>query len=97
MSVLPHRRSQGSQIPRAAPTTESLFGGAHGEAGAVLVGVNGTVVALDPAVTTASAPIPPNGDTLSDVVYRNGKWIAVGRRGARDLGALRSASAAGGN
>jgi hypothetical protein len=75
-----------------APTTESLLGGAHGTDGAVLVGVNGTVVRLDPAATAASTPLPPNGDTLSDVTFRDGRWIAVGRRGARDLGTL-----AGGN
>lgn len=73
-----------------APTTESLFGGAFSDTGAVLVGVNGTVVKLDAAVTAASTPLPPNGDTLSDVVFRDGRWIAVGRRGARDLGTLAS-------
>jgi photosystem II stability/assembly factor-like uncharacterized protein len=80
-----------------APTTESLLGGAHGADGAVLIGVNGTVVKLDAAATAASTPIPPNGDTLSDVTFRDGRWIAVGRRGARDLGELASTAAAGAN
>lgn len=81
----------------AAPTTESLLGGRAGEAGSVLVGVNGTVVWLDAAATTATAPIPPNGDTLGDVMLRNGRWIAVGRRGPRDLGNLAATAATGGN
>ena len=72
------------------PTTESLFGGAHGDAGSVLVGVNGTVVKLDAGATQATTPIPPDGDTLADVTFRNGNWLAVGRRGARALGTLAS-------
>lgn len=72
----------------ATPTRESLFGGARSDAGAVLVGVNGTVVKLDAAATAASTPRAPDGDTLADVIFRNGHWLAVGRRGATDLGAL---------
>ena len=72
----------------ATPTRESLFGGARNDAGAVLVGVNGTVVKLDAAATAASTPRPPNGETLADVIHRDGRWLAVGRRGAIDLGAL---------
>ncbi|HUR39673.1 MAG TPA: YCF48-related protein [Verrucomicrobiae bacterium] len=70
------------------PTKESLFGGARGEAATLLVGVNGTVVKVDPAATAATTPRPPDGDTLGEVVFLNGRWVAVGRRGAIDLGAL---------
>lgn len=72
----------------ATPTRESLFGGARSAAGTVLVGVNGTIVKLDPAATASSTPRPPNGETLADVIFRNGRWLAVGRRGATDLGNL---------
>ena len=71
-----------------APTTESLFGSARGPGGTVLVGVNGTVVQRDAAATRATTPLPPDGETLSDVSFGDGRWLAVGRRGARDLGAL---------
>lgn len=71
-----------------APTRESLFGGARGEPGIVLVGVNGTVVKLDPGATEATTPRPPDGDTLGDVLFRDGRWVAVGRRGPIDLGAF---------
>jgi hypothetical protein len=81
----------------AAPTTESLLGGRAGETGSVLVGVNGTVVWLDAAATTATTPIPPNGDTLADVLLRDGRWMAVGRRGPRDLGGLAATAGTGGN
>jgi photosystem II stability/assembly factor-like uncharacterized protein len=72
-----------------APTHESLFGAASSEAGIVLVGVNGTVVRLDPAAARASTPRPPDGETFADVTVRNGRWLAAGRRGARDLGELK--------
>lgn len=71
-----------------APTRESLFGGARGESGIVLVGVNGTVVKLDAGATAAGTPRPPDGGTLGDVLFRDGRWVAVGRRGPIDLGAL---------
>ena len=70
----------------ATPTTESLFGAARSDAAVVLVGVNGTVVRLDAGATAATTPRPPNGDTLADVTFRNGHWLAVGRRGPIDLG-----------
>jgi photosystem II stability/assembly factor-like uncharacterized protein len=74
--------------PIERPTLESLFGGASDGAGALLVGVNGVVVRVDPARGTAT--LVPTGATesLNDLVARDGRWIAVGRRGAQDLGAL---------
>lgn len=77
-----------------APTHESLFGGASDGgasdgSGAVLVGVNGTVVRVDLAAGSASTPRPPNGETMADVILRSGRWLAVGRRGASDLGELK--------
>lgn len=72
-----------------APTHESLFGGAGDGSAAVLVGVNGTIVRLDAAAGTASTPRPPNGETMADVILRNGHWLAVGRRGPIDLGDLK--------
>lgn len=74
--------------PIEMPSHESLFGGAADGAGAVLVGVNGTIARLD-ASGAASTPRPPSGETLADLTLRNGRWIAVGRRGAIDLGDLK--------
>lgn len=73
----------------ATPTHESLFGGAADGNGAVLVGVNGTVVRVDAAHAAATTPRPPDGETLADVVHRGSHWLAVGRRGATDLGELK--------
>jgi Photosynthesis system II assembly factor YCF48 len=72
----------------ATPTRESLFGAARSDDGVVLVGVNGTIVKLDPAAKAGSAPRPPSGETLADVISLDGRWLAVGRRGATDLGGL---------
>lgn len=73
----------------AMPSTESLLGGAVDGTSVVLVGVNGTTARLDPATGTASTPRPPSGLTLNDLTLRDGHWIAVGRRGAHDLGDLK--------
>ena len=75
--------------PLERPTLESLFGGARDGDGAVLVGVNGVVVRVDPAQRKATRVPSPATETLSDLVLRDGRWLAVGRRGAQDLGALK--------
>jgi hypothetical protein len=73
--------------PIKRPTTEGLFGGASDGARALLVGVNGVVVAVDAAQGTA-ALLKQAPETLNDVVRRGPRWYAVGRRGVQDLGGL---------
>jgi photosystem II stability/assembly factor-like uncharacterized protein len=85
-------RTGWAPIPR--PTTEGLFGGAADGTRALLVGVNGVLVTVDAAQRTASLLKAPARETLNDVVRLGDRWIAVGRRGVQDLGAL--APAAGG-
>jgi hypothetical protein len=74
--------------PLERPTLESLFGGASDGAGAVLVGVNGAVVRVDADHRSARLLKSPATETLSELVEREGRWLAVGRRGAQDLGTL---------
>lgn len=74
--------------PLERPTVESLFGGARDGDGAVLVGVNGVVVRVDAAHGRATLARTPAAETLSDLVARDGRWLAVGRRGVQDLGTL---------
>lgn len=73
--------------PIKRPTTEGLFGGTADGARAVLVGVNGVVVAVDPAQASATL-LKQAPETLNDVVLRGQRWYAVGRRGVQDLGSL---------
>lgn len=73
--------------PLARPTTEGLFGGQPDGGGALLVGVNGVVVRVDAAQSKAEL-LDSRSETLNDVVAFGGRWIAVGRRGVQDLGAL---------
>lgn len=70
-------------------TLESLFGGAASGGGVILVGVNGTVLRVNPATGTASEPRTPDGETLADVIAVDSHWLGVGRRGAIDLGQLK--------
>lgn len=79
------------------PSTESLFGGAADGATDLLVGVNGTIVRVDPATGAVTAPRAPDGQTLADVTLRDGHWIAAGRRGVTDLGDLGSHAGATGS
>jgi hypothetical protein len=74
--------------PLTRPTTEGLFGGAADGARALLVGVNGVVVRVDAAAKTAVLLKAPAPETLNDVLRHGDRWLAVGRRGAQDLGAL---------
>jgi hypothetical protein len=70
------------------PTTEGLFGGAADGARALLVGVNGVRLRVDPAAGTATLLDGPALETLNDVLRHGDRWLAVGRRGVQDLGAL---------
>ncbi|MGH8481969.1 MAG: WD40/YVTN/BNR-like repeat-containing protein [Nevskiaceae bacterium] len=74
--------------PLERPTLESLFSGARDGDGAVLVGVNGVIVRVDPAAGTATRVDTPARETLNDVLRHGDRWLAVGRRGIQDLGAL---------
>lgn len=74
--------------PLARPTTEGLFGGQPDGGGALLVGVNGVVVRVDAARDVAEL-LDSRAETLNDLVSFGGRWIAVGRRGIQDLGALK--------
>ena len=73
--------------PIERPTTEGLFGGANDGARALLVGVNGVIVAVD-AVQGTAALLKQAPETLNDIARRGSRWYAVGRRGVQDLGAL---------
>ena len=75
----------------AAPTTEGLFGGAADGAGAVLVGVNGVLLRVDPAQDRAAMIAAPARETLNDILRHDERWLAVGRRGVQDLGPLTGA------
>lgn len=67
------------------PSRESLFGALSvGEADAVLVGVNGTVLRLKDA-NLAPVRVPAQ-ETLTRLVEFKGRLVGVGRRGAQILG-----------
>ena len=71
-----------------AVTIESLFGGRWKGKTALLIGVNGTAVRVDPANRTQTL-IPTNAEeTLGNAIWFKGQWIAVGRRGVQPLGTL---------
>jgi hypothetical protein len=73
-----------------SPVAESLFGAvALDGARALLVGVNGTTLILDPAAGTLSKVETPAAETLAAGVRVGDRVLAVGRRGVEDLGELR--------
>lgn len=74
--------------PTVTPTTESLFGGRLDGAQAVLTGVNGVLLRVDPAAGTATRLDSNAAETLNDLLRYGERWIGVGRRGVQDLGAL---------
>ena len=74
------------QIP--AVTIESLFGGTWRGNTALLVGVNGTAVQVDPEAGRMQLVETPADETLGDAIWANDQWIAVGRRGVQPLGPL---------
>lgn len=74
--------------PIGSPTTEGLFGGRSDGQTALLVGVNGVLVRVDMAHGSATLIEAPARETLNDVIRRNESWLAVGRRGIQNLGAL---------
>lgn len=70
-----------------APIHESLFGAVPLEQGrTLLLGVNGTTLALDPAAGTLSQVKTRATETLSGGVRFKGRVLAVGRRGVENLG-----------
>jgi hypothetical protein len=74
--------------PLERPTREGLFGGTADGTNALLVGVNGVIVHVDTAQKRAALLGKAGADTLNDVARLGDRWIAVGRRGAQDLGTL---------
>ncbi|AXQ28772.1 hypothetical protein D0B54_08790 [Solimonas sp. K1W22B-7] len=72
-----------------SPVKESLFGGTRLPDGSVLlVGINAVALKTDPALSSLKLVKLPAAETLVDVLPYGGKLIAVGRRGAQNLGAL---------
>lgn len=70
------------------PVRESLFGALPTKRGALLVGVNGTALQHD-ATNGGLVPFKsPASETLARVVAFKDRLIAVGRKGAQDLGAV---------
>ncbi|MGH8504725.1 MAG: WD40/YVTN/BNR-like repeat-containing protein, partial [Stenotrophobium sp.] len=75
------------------PLTESLFGGVLLPNDKILmVGVNGTVETVQNPLSQPDAHVVPLNtsadDTLGDVAAFNGRMIAVGRQGVKDLAPL---------
>lgn len=69
------------------PIHESLFGAVALDGGrALLVGVNGTTLILDPRAGTLSSVKTPAAETLSGGVRFGKRVLAVGRRGVENLG-----------
>lgn len=71
-----------------SPTTEGLFGGRYHGAQALLVGVNGEAVFVDPKAGTVRSAESGADESLNDVIHVDGRWLAVGRRGIQTLGDL---------
>jgi photosystem II stability/assembly factor-like uncharacterized protein len=72
-----------------APVQESLFGAVTGASGAtLLVGINGTMMTLDQDAARLALAKSPASETIVKAAVFNGRAIAVGRRGAQDVGAL---------
>jgi photosystem II stability/assembly factor-like uncharacterized protein len=72
-----------------SPVKESLFGGTRlPDGGVLLVGINAVALKADPALTEFKLIKLPAAETLVDVLPYGGKLMAVGRRGAQNLGAL---------
>jgi hypothetical protein len=70
-----------------APAQESLFGAvALGDGRALLVGVNGTTLRLDPGSGTLAPVKTPAAETLAGGVRVGDRVLAVGRRGVENLG-----------
>jgi photosystem II stability/assembly factor-like uncharacterized protein len=71
-----------------SPITESLFGAVRlNDSAALLVGVNGTALRMDLNAASITPLKTPAEETLSKVIAFKGRLLAVGRRGAQDLGA----------
>ncbi len=70
-----------------SPIRESLFGAVPlAQGNALLVGVNGTTLKLNPAAGSIAAVKTPAVETLARGVRFGDRVIAVGRRGVEDLG-----------
>ncbi|HKY93512.1 MAG TPA: YCF48-related protein [Nevskiaceae bacterium] len=75
--------------PIEAPVRESLFGALTAPSGAtLLVGINGTMMTLDKDAAALALAKGPARETIVKAAAFNGRAIAVGRRGAQDVGAL---------
>lgn len=74
----------------ASPSKESLFGADLLPGGEVLlVGVNGTLLKTEMAANRLQALKSPASETLTGVLAYKERLIAVGKRGAQDLGEVR--------
>lgn len=72
-----------------APVAESLFGAVTSSSGAVLfVGTNGTQLQLDAQGEHLAKVDGPAQETIVKAAAFQGRAIAVGRRGAQDIGSL---------
>ncbi|MGH8445797.1 MAG: hypothetical protein ACREVL_11050, partial [Solimonas sp.] len=72
-----------------SPLRDSFFGGTRlPDGGVLLVGVNAAAVRSDAALQVLKPYPLTASETLADVALQGRELIAVGRRGAQDLGAL---------